>query len=307
MSRTPLGRSVKTKVAAIASRVANPVTPEDQMLLLGGIAARQVSTMGHVSSLQDVEFKVFSQFGDDGIIHYLTERIPIKNQTFIEFGVGDYMESNTRFLLMHKNWSGFVMEGSEEAVERLRRWPSLWRFDLTAQAIFIDRDNIDGLIAEQGLPPDLGLLHIDLDGNDYWVWERIRCIEPSIVIMEYNAVFGPDRRITIPYDPSFDRRTAHPSWLYWGASLGALDMLAQSKGYALVGCNRAGNNAYFVKREALGNGVNEVALAHGYVDSKLRDSRGANGELTLLGGDDRLAAIRGMPVVNVETMSQEPL
>jgi hypothetical protein len=293
--------------AKIGSLVADPFIPEDQMLLLGSVAARQVSGAGVAPSLQDTEFKVFSQFGDDGIIHYLTERLPITSDTFVEFGVGDYMESNTRFLLMHKNWSGFVMEGSEEAVARLMTWPSLWRYELEARAVFIDRDNIDGLLVEAGLPRDLGLLHIDLDGNDYWVWERIRCIDPTIVIMEYNAVFGSERKITIPYDPSFDRTTAHPTWLYWGASLGAMHMLAATKGYAFVGCNRAGNNAYFVKREALGNGVREVDLAEGFVRSKLRDSRGPDGALTLLGGDSRLDAIRGMPVINLETMTEEPL
>ena len=153
---------------------------------------------------------------------------------------------------------------------------------------------------------EIGLLHIDIDGNDYWVWEALGAIEPAIAIVEYNSVFGPERAITVPYQPDFDRTRAHPSNLYFGASLAALRGLAERKGYVFIGCNSAGNNAYFVRREYAGQLSELVSSAH-YVESAFRESRDEGGKLTYLGGATRLELIRGLPVVNVATMQVEAI
>jgi hypothetical protein len=163
------------------------------------------------------------------------------------------------------------------------------------------------LIASSGLGPEVGILHIDLDGNDYWIWKAIDEISAEIVIIEYNSVFGIDRPITIPYDATFVRTSAHHSNLYWGTSLLALWRLAQQKGYGFIGCNSAGNNAYFVRRDRLNEVVGEISPEAGYVDSKFRESRDVEGRLTYLAGTERLKAIRGMPVYNVDTGSLEAL
>ena len=125
--------------------------------------------------------KVFSQFGDDGIIQYLIQHLQVQPQSFVEFGVENYSEANTRFLLLNDNWRGLVLDGSEDSLEALRSEDIYWRHDLTAVAAFIDRDNINGLLARNGFSGRLGLLSIDIDGNDYWVWERIDCVTPSLV------------------------------------------------------------------------------------------------------------------------------
>ena len=111
------------------------------------------------------------------------------------------------------------------------------------------------------------LLHIDLDGNDYWVWKEIE-IQPSIVILEYNSVFGLDRTITVPYRSNFNRTNAHFSNLYFGASLKAMYDLTVKKGYSFIGCNSAGNNAYFIRKDKMNGFVREVTLEEGYVLSK---------------------------------------
>jgi hypothetical protein len=120
-----------------------------------------------------------------------------------------------------------------------------------------------------------------------------------VVVVEYNAVLGGDRAVVVPYDPTFDRRKAHPSQLYWGASLAALVRLGEAKGYAFVGCNSAGNNAYFVRQDRLGPLTRHSARA-GFVCSRFRDSRGAGGHLTFLGGEARRAAIGDEVVWDVE-------
>ncbi|MDJ0927419.1 MAG: hypothetical protein QNJ73_07175 [Gammaproteobacteria bacterium] len=282
-------------------------SPDPQLLLLGRLLALNVRALGQIGSLHEAEFKVFSQFGDDGIIQWLVHHVQIPHDTFIEFGVEDYSESNTRFLMMNNNWSGFVMDGSEENIERLKTSESFWKYELFAEAAFVDTENINDLIAKAPFDREIGLLHIDIDGNDYWVWQAIDTISPIVVVLEYNSVFGAERAITIPYDNAFYRTTAHYSNLYFGASLRALYNLSDSKGYGFVGCNSAGNNAYFVRRDKLNNVVREISLEAGFVASKYRESRDADGNLTLLAGDERLAVIRGMPVVNTDTGEIEKL
>lgn len=254
----------------------------------------------------DYEFKVFSQFGDDGIIQHLVNRIKPINETFIEFGVGDYSECNTKFLLVKNNWSGFVMEGDETAFEKIEKWGDLWKYDLRVKNSFITKDNINSLLKESGFK-DVGLIHIDMDGVDYWIWDEINCSElnPSIVILEYNSVFGGKRAITVPYKDDFNRTKAHYSNLYWGASLKSLVNLSKKKGYKFIGCNSAGNNAYFLKQEI--EVFKELTVEEGFVESKYRESRDKNGKLTYLRGAERVNAIQGLAVINVETNEIERL
>jgi hypothetical protein len=280
---------------------------EQHELLVAKLVVEQVKRTGQVSSLAQVEFRVFSEWGDDGIIQWLTHHLSIPNKTFIEFGVKDYREANTRFLMMNDNWSGFVMDGSEKNVSKIRNSEYYCRYELNATSVFIDCDNINGLIASQSFDPGVGLLHIDLDGNDYWIWEKIDVVAPVIVIVEYNSIFGMDRAITIPYDKGFQRTQAHHSNLYFGASLKALHHLAGQKGYAFIGCNSAGNNAYFVQNEALNDTVRAVPLEEGYVVSKFRESRNAQSRRTHVSGAERLNLIKGMPVYNVITKELEVL
>jgi hypothetical protein len=279
---------------------------EDEKLFLGRLFS-ELNKNKEVNSLKDIEFKVFSQWGDDGIIQFLISNLVIGKEIFIEFGVEDYRESNTRFLMMNNNWSGLVMDASSKNINRIRNSEYYWKYELTAVCAFIDRENINNLINSAGITGEIGLLHIDLDGNDYWIWDAIKVIYPTIVIVEYRSVFGPDRAITIPYQDSFSRNKAHFSNLYYGASLKAFCLLANNKGYGFIGCNSAGNNAYFVRRDKLNDKVKEITLEAGFIVSKFRESRDKKGNLTYLTGKDRLKAIEGFPVYNIVTDEIEEL
>jgi len=272
----------------------------DAQLLTARLLIQNIRNQGILPKLADAEFRVFSQFGDDGIIQYLLHHVKPKNHTFVEFGVEKYTEANTRFLLVNDNWRGLILDGCESAMQSVRKDLIYWRHDLTAVGAFIDRDNINDLISKNGFAGQLGLLSIDIDGNDYWVWERINCVEPEIVVAEYNSVFGFERAVTVPYDATFVRNSAHHSNLYWGCSLRALITLANRKGYAFVGCNSNGNNCYFVRRELLGQ-LPELTAEEGFVDSQFRESRDRDGRLTFVGGAARRKLIADMPLVDVET------
>jgi len=280
---------------------------ETELLAIGSLLSMQ-QRLFDSNNINDYEFKIFSQCGDDGLIQYLVKNINIENRIFIEFGVEDYTESNTRFLMMNNNWKGFVMDGSMENMERLQKKNWYWRYSIKNKAAFINKENINQLLSETGFK-NIGLLHIDIDGNDAHILEGLDLskINPSIIIMEYNAVFGKERSVSIPYDKDFYRTDKHYSNLYFGASLPALAYIADGKGYGLVCCNSAGNNAYFVRRDLLNNKVKEKTIEEAYILSNFRESRNKDNSLSYLDGEERLEMIKGMDVINVKTKEMEKL
>lgn len=253
-----------------------------------------------LQSLEEVEFQIFSQFGEDGIIQWLINNVDISNRTFIEFGVEDYVESNTRFLLMNNNWTGLVMDGSEENINRLKSQKWFWKYDLTAIAAFITKDNINQLITDAGYKGDIGILSIDLDGNDWWILNAIACVSPSILICEYNNIFGAEKKVTVPYDTGFVRNRKHYSNLYWGCSIAAYCSWAEENGYYYMGNNSAGNNAFFVKKNCI-EPDRVPKNANVFINSKYRESRDKNGNFTYLRGSDRLKCIASMELLEIET------
>lgn len=245
------------------------------------------------------EFKVFSQSGEDGVIQWLIHNIPIQSKRFIEFGVQNYTESNTRFLLMHDNWSGLIMDGSQENMDYVKQDNICWMHDLKPVPAFITAENINTLIRDNGFDGEVGILSIDIDGNDYWVWKAISCVQADIVICEYNSRFGSERAVTIPYDPNFYRTEAHSSNLYFGASIRALTLLGQQKGYALVYGNEIGSNLFFIRRELLNDVVYEKTVEECYVRAKYRQARDPQGELMLLSIEDEEKLLEGLSLVDV--------
>lgn len=269
---------------------------------LGRIESSQLAML-NPRDFSKYEFQVYSQWGEDGLIQYLIHKVEIDRLIFVEFGVQKYTESNTRFLLINNNWSGLVIDGTEQNIQFIKNDPIYWRHNLKAEHAFIDKDNINALIKRSGITGDIGLLSVDIDGNDYWIWEAINVINPRIVICEYNSLWGNKLAVTVPYTPTFTRTEAHSSNLYYGASIVALNDLANAKGYSLVGSNTAGNNVFFVRNDLLGN-INVVTPETAWVQSKFRESRNAAGELTFLTFEDRLAAVADVQLVHLSDGKQ---
>lgn len=265
---------------------------------LGRIEARQSAAIAS-PRLQEHEFKVFSQWGEDGIIDHLVRTVEVPRKFFVEFGVESYREANTRFLLTHHGWHGLILEADERDIARVRRDPICWRHQLTVAHAFVTRENINALLEQHGAIGPIGLLSIDVDGNDYWIWEAINVTEAAIVVIEYNALFGPERAVTVPYDPEFRRERAHFSGLYVGASLAALVSLGKRKGYAFLGTNRAGNNAFFARQKLRSPSFPELTAAEGFTPAQFRESRDEQGRLTFLPAEEAAQLISHLPLVEV--------
>jgi hypothetical protein len=198
--------------------------------------------------LNRYEFKVFSQAGEDGIISEIFNRIGTTNKFFVEFGVGNGLENNSAYLLV-KGWQGYWIEGSDRFCQSIRQSfeDLIANQQLTLKNTFITGENIEDLFRKGNVPTELDLLSIDIDGNDYWVWQAITNYRPRVVILEYNAIYPPESSWVMQYNPSHQ-------WKYnshMGSSLKALEKLGDQKGYKLVACSFSGVNAFFVREDLL--------------------------------------------------------
>lgn len=201
--------------------------------------------LNHPLALERYGYKVYSQNDEDGIIQEIFYRIGMTNKKFVEFGVQDGLESNGHYLL-HRGWSGLWIESDSNAVEQIQIHFSkpLQKGQLFLKQAFITRENINEILYNAPFPEEIDLLSIDVDGNDYYIWEAITAVRPRVVVIEYNGKFPPDYSWKMEYEERYvwDGTDQH------GASLKALEELGEKLGYQLVGTNLRGVNAFFVKK-----------------------------------------------------------
>ena len=223
--------------------------------------------------LRRFEFRVHSQNFADGILLYLLSVLGTTDRRFIEFGCGDGRECNTATLSLNFGFHGLLIDRDPGYAESARTYylDRLGR-DGGVKVVSrkIDRDNVNDIFHELGMEGELDLLSIDIDGNDYWVWEAIDVVRPRVVVIEFNPSFGIDKAITVPYEPDFDRFAKHPSGFYHGASLPALAKLGRQKGYMLVHAESGGVDAFFVRRDVGEGRVQEHSPEKLYVPSDER-------------------------------------
>jgi len=187
-------------------------------------------------------FRLLSQNQEDGILWTLFEHFGTTCRRFVELGSGA-SGGNAAMLAGEFGWTGLLVEGDKGKVEYAgRRFPRA-----TAVCAWITPDTVDDLLRQHGYAGEVDLLSVDIDGNDYWVWKAITVCTSRVVMLEYNSMFGPDRAVTVPYDPKFSRRDHR--FCYYGASLAAMTRLSASKGYRLVAVEPTGVNAFFLRND----------------------------------------------------------
>tara|TARA_B110000971_G_scaffold218089_1_gene256205 strand:- start:1131 stop:2054 length:924 start_codon:yes stop_codon:yes gene_type:complete len=259
-----------------------------------------------IKNLSEIEFQVFSQWGEDGIIDWIINKFPNIPKSFLEIGTQDYKESNTRFLLINKNWDGFLIEGDDNEVKKIKSQRIYWKHKLTIKSEFVTKENINSVVKKLNVPKKIGLLSLDIDGVDYWVLKKLSVLEPSIIICEYNSLYGLNKPITVPYKTDFDRSKEHYSNLYYGASIQAFIELMKSKQYFLLGTNSAGNNAFFMKNKFLKE-ANKAIVEKKIFTSKFRESTNKNGNLTFLDKKESLKLIQNQFVIDLKDNKKKKL
>ena len=251
----------------------------DSVKIINGKILCELQKQNSYSFINDNEFKIFSQFGEDGIIQYLINNLDIKNKKFIEFGVENYEEANTRFLLENNNWSGLVMDSSKKNIDYIKKQNYYWRYNLTATNKFISIENINNIIKDNNFEGKIGLLSVDIDGNDYWILDAIESVSADIIIIEYNANFGSEKSLTIKYDKNFQRGKNGISKLVYGCSLNAVSKLCEKKGYSLICTNSNGNNAFFVKKELLNEKIKSTTVKQAFNINSFKEHIDKNNNL----------------------------
>ena len=258
----------------------------------------------NISNLNEVDFKVFSQNGEDGIIDYLLFSLQIEKPKFIEIGVGDYYESNTRFLFERSSGDGLIIDIIDNLQKRVEKNIRLWRGNLKILNRKIDSENILATLKEFNFFDNIDLFSIDVDGIDYWILEKMPKKFCKLIVAEYNPYFGSNLEISVPNDKNFDRSKYHHSNLCFGASLKSIINLLDRKGFVFLGTNLFKNNAFFVNSDFKDNLFLEIPNnneLNSFTNASFRESRDINNKLNFIDPKDILNEIKKCKVVDLSS------
>jgi hypothetical protein len=271
---------------------------------VAGILAQRAARPSFVS-LWDSEVSVFSQWGEDGILDLLCDHAGLVKPRAVEFGAGNFTECNTRFLAEYRSASVMAVDGRDDLIESVDGLAVKWRTTILARQEWITPTTAPEILRDaRAAFGGVDVVSLDIDGNDYWVAAALPLSDEAIAVVEYNPLFGSGHAVSVPRDDMFDRIRAHHSWLYYGASLRAFVTLLAGKGYAFVGTNRAGSNAFFLRRDLTAGfplTLPDPGDLSRYVDWRAREARDATGMLSYLHGDERIALMAELPLVDTIT------
>ena len=253
--------------------------------------------------LWDAEVRVFSQWGEDGILDYVANSLEMIKPRILEIGAGNFLECNSRFLAENRNASVVLVDGRDDLISNVNSSSLKWKTHLYAIQTWVTPLNVNDIIKFSN--EKLGstdILSLDLDGNDYWILEVANLSDIRVVVVEYNPLFGSKYSVSVPRDDNFDRRKKHESWIYYGASLKAFIYLLNRKGFSFIGTNRVGNNAFFVEKRSLKKIKTELPSdLSEHTDWRVRESRNSSGNLSFISGAERVHQIAKMSLIDVET------
>jgi hypothetical protein len=240
------------------------------------------------------EVSGFSQNGEDGITDFLTRRLISQNKYFVEIGASDGLENNTSWLAIALRWRGLMIEGNKKKSDLCRRIMSEMALGVEVVNIFVGCENIQNVLSRAAtIEPDF--FSLDIDGVDWHVARAMLRLgfRPKIVVAEYNSCFGPDAATTVPYRPDFDFISAHPSNLYYGASIRAWRALLEEYGYHFITVERNGVNAYFARPDCFGEGLLENIRTQDFAENYYQLTRhGCSWE-------GQLAIVNGLPLLDI--------
>jgi hypothetical protein len=257
-------------------------------------------TYSNLTLLHEAEVKVFSQNGEDGILDYIRHQLKIDIPNFIEIGVGNYRESNTRFIYNRFASKGIIIDCETNLQKKARYYVkeknifNLWKGDLKIVNSRVTSENINSIL-EVNCNFNVDIFSMDIDSVDYWIISKLRPNISKIFVAEYNSVFGSQLEITVPDIKDFDRKKYHYSTLCYGMSLKALINLMKKKNYYFIGTNILKNNAFFVSNNFdINIFFSQLVIKplSYYVDSNLRESRDKDYNLNFLSGKNKINKIK---------------
>ena len=215
------------------------------------------------------EFTGFSQHGEDGVIDYLTRKLSDPNRYFVEIGASNGLENNSTWLAVARSYSGLMVDRDAQSIWWCQHLLQSINYGLQFRQMFVTRDNLSELKkAARHLDPDV--FSLDIDGNDFHVAEALMNsgFRPKVWVVEYNSAFGPERRLTIPYQAEFQVTNEPGMDLYCGCSIAAWRALMERERYRFVSVDQCGVNAFFIDPPAF-----SPAFVAGLEGSEFRANR----------------------------------
>ena len=262
----------------------------------------------NIKNLEEVDYKIYSQNGEDGILDYLLTRLKIEKPKFIEIGVGDYYESNTRFIFERTSCEGLIIDIIDDFKHKVEKNTNVWRGNLKILQKKINSENFLSIIEEHNFIQDIDLFSIDVDGIDYWILEKLPKKFCKIIVAEFNPYFGSELEVTVPNDPEFDRTKYHYSNLCFGASLRSIVELLTKKGFTFLGTNLFRNNVFFVNddfKNELSIDFPETKDLSKYTNANFRESRDINNNKSFITPDKIINEITECNVVDLSDGMKE--
>ncbi|WP_338243184.1 hypothetical protein [Aurantiacibacter hainanensis] len=246
-----------------------------------------------IERLTDAGFRCYSEYEEDGIILYLLAAVGFKTRTVVELCCGNGSECMAANLIINHGFKGYLFDGAKANVAKARsfyRKQKECRF-MTPEICqaWITRDNINQLLANAGATGEIDLLSLDMDGNDYYIWEAIDVISPRVCVFETHNVIPGDLSLTIPYDETFfawNKKGAEVD--FRSVSLAAMQKLSTAKGYTMVGGHKHGFNVFFVRNDLMNSHLKSATI------NEVHDNEG-----TRMAQATRWEALKGMPWVEV--------
>lgn len=237
--RSDLHRDDEARVNAVSQLTLMLSYQQRQALGLPGLA------------LNDVEFRAFSQNGEDGILWYILSLIGTTNKRAVEISAGDGSECNCANLIINHGWTALLVDGDERNVAKGKEFysghPQTFTYPPRFVHAWVDAESVNELLASHEFNGDIDLLSLDIDGVDYWIWHALTEVRPRLVVAEVQVIWGDARSVTVPYHRDFRAEYVDGFGIYSGASLPAFVKLARAKGYRLIGTQRYGFNAFFLR------------------------------------------------------------
>ena len=242
-------------------------------------------------ALEARRFRLRSQNEEDGIVLALLQAVGVSGRRFVEIGSGG-SGGNSAVLAYELGWGGLMVDASGSAV-RAARTLFAAKPSVVVERKTVTPDNFDQIVTTCGFAGEVDFLSIDVDSIDYWLLDALTAVRARVLVMEYNALFGPERAVTMPNAP---RPDGAPKG-YYGASLAGLEKCARRKGYRLVLCEDAGVNAFFV-REDLAPEIPTLTPAQAWRPKS--DRYDVTGEVAAIDVDIyKIIDEKGLPLVDV--------
>ena len=258
----------------------------------------------NINDIDQANYKVFSQNGEDGIIQYLIKTLKLNYIKFVEIGTEDYSESNTRYIFQTMRCDGLIIDPLKNLETLVKKnIPTFWKNNLKIINKFATPENINSLLDNSNFHNDIDLFSLDIDGIDYWIIKKLKKNISKIFVAEYNPYFGPDLEITVPNINNFDRTSYHYSNLCWGVSLKSLIKIMVEKNYTFVGSSDLRNNAFFVSNDHIDKikfkKPNLENLIE-FTNATYRESRDQIGNLTFIEPKKILYEIKDCEVIDLK-------